>query len=390
MPEIPGSKAEKPETTEFAASLYKQTVQMSSEADNLLLSPLSVYLSMVMLRAGAARESARQIEAALNFDKATVNSSAINKAMQSFMGQLKVDASNCRISDKIWQQKYFCFYACRLFAETLKRYYGAEIGEVNFAVDPKKARAQINKWVNESTSGKIPEFFGPHVLTQDTRFVLTNAVFFRGAWKYPFIQDYTAPTSFTVLAKNGVQVKKRVPTMYVKQDLRIDYGIKSGYQLVELPYKNPRFSMIIVLPHTVSGLRDLERNITARELKRMVATVQRRSAWPLEVFLPKFTLSFSLDLNDALKGLGIKDIFDPARADLSKINGFRGMFVSSVTHKTFIKVNEFGTEATGATGTVTDDFNLDSIRVNRPFLFFIYHKSTESVVFLGRVMDPTK
>ena len=375
-------------TTEFAVKMFHEITKETNDAANVVFSPLSVYLALGMLNVGARKKCSKQIEDVLGM-KLGENPADMNIAVQGLIKSLNADSRNFRIANKIWQQKYFCYTQCHRFAKTLKEYYFSELGEVDFARNPKIATQQINKWVSNKTNGKIDKLMPEGMLGTDTRFVLTNAILFQGAWQHPFIKEYTGPRTFTVF-QDGRAIKKGVPMMYVKEHFYVTYGYGSTYRLVELPYKNERFSMTIILPHRASEFSKLESSLDAKLLKKMSVDVSRGPKTLTEVHLPKFKISKSLKANDVLKALGIKDIFDPIEADLTDITGFRGMYVSAVTHEAYINVDEVGTEASGGTGIVTDDLTLDSIRINRPFLFFIQHKPTASIAFLGRVTDPSR
>ena len=337
-----------------------------------------------MLRAGAANRSKKQLDFVLGLTDALDT----DIEMKKFSDILFAQNSTLKISNKVWQQKWFCFSRCRRFVKLLQRDYRSGLGEVNFYRSPVLAAREINRWAMIESRGRIQNLIPAGLVSSNTRFMLTNVIYFKASWKTPFLKKYTHPGQFTVL-RNGNPLKKKVPTMYGYGNFRFTYGFGKKYQLLELPYTKAGFSMLIILPLVVTDMHAVEASLTPNKLIDIVKEIESQPLLETAVFMPKFRIANNLVIVEALKKVGLTDIFDPTLADLSNITGFKGMFVSSVAHEAFIKIDEYGTEASGATGIMTGDLSITEIRINKAFIFAIRHAPTQSVIFAGKVVDPT-
>eukprot|EP00112_Aurelia_sp_Birch-Aquarium-sp1_P022035 Seg6085.3 transcript_id=Seg6085.3/GoldUCD/mRNA.D3Y31 product="Leukocyte elastase inhibitor C" protein_id=Seg6085.3/GoldUCD/D3Y31 len=384
FPSIPTSVILASGRAKFAFKLFSQISKESKRNENLFLSPISIYYALAMLRAGAANRSKKQMDKVLGLTDAP----DVDLEMKKFSDVLFAQNSTLKISNKVWQQKWFCFSRCRRFVKQLERDYRSGLGEVNFYRNPVLAARAINNWARIESRGRIQKLIPAALVSSSTRFILTNVIYFKASWKTPFATKYTHQGQFTVLS-NGNALKKKVPTMYAFGNFRFTHGFGKKYQLLELPYTKAGFSMLIILPLAVTDMQAVEDSLTPNKLIDMVREIESQPLLETAVFMPKFRIANNLVIADALKKLGLTDLFDPALADLSNITGFKGMFVSSVAHEAFIKIDEYGTEASGATGIMSGDLSLTEIRINKAFIFAIRHAPTQSVIFAGKVVDPT-
>ena len=371
--------------TNFATSFYQEFLKSSPRKTNVVFSPLSIYMVLAMLRFGTAKESRVQMDSVMALSKI----GNVGAELKSAADMFSTEGGTMKLFSKIWQQKYFCFSRCKSFTKKIQKVFHADLGEVHFAVHPREAANIINRWVFVKSRGRIEKLVKENEIARNTRFVLTNMVYFKANWQSIFVKKLTKLRTFTALS-NGKRVRKYVETMFTHAEFRYSYGFGADYRLIELPYENNNFAMIIILPLALKDIEKVEKTLDFTVLNNMINRLQKRPKVGVDVFMPKFCVSSGLGLNNVLKGMGLTDIFDPSRADLSNISGFKGMYVSNIQHEAFIKVTEHGTEAAGGSSVTTGDLSLsDQFRVNRPFMFVIRHKPTNSIVFLGKVQDPS-
>jgi serpin B len=246
--------------------------------------------------------------------------------------------------------------------------------------DPEAARKEINDWVSARTEEKIPELLPQGIIKPDTRLVLTNAVYFNAAWKTPFEPDRTANLVFH--APGG---DVTVATMRGEiGDLRGAAG--PGYQAVSLPYEGDELDMVIIMPD--AGMFDaVEAGLDATAVQDILGALGPSGYGALR--MPKFEFRAKADMVPALQALGMADAFTEI-ADFSGMDGARNLMITAIQHQAFVKVNEAGTEAAAATGVVAGPTSAPSeLVIDRPFLFLIRDIETGSIIFVGRVLDPS-
>jgi serpin B len=240
--------------------------------------------------------------------------------------------------------------------------------------------------VESQTNGKIKDLIPPESLGAMTRLVLTNAVYFKGDWVQPFQKRNTREEDFTVSA----QEKVKVPLMH--QQMKMGYAEEGTFQVLELPYAGRELSMVVLLPKKVDGLPELEKAITVDKLASLLSNLPVRE---VNTYLPKFKLETSFGLNPTLEALGMKRAFS-READFSGISSAEALYISAVLHKAYVDVNEEGTEAAAATAVVTRAMAVRRpqpvpvFRADHPFLFLICDTRAGSVLFMGRLTNPTK
>ena len=218
-----------------------------------------------------------------------------------------------------------------------------------------------------------------------TRLVLANAIYFKGKWEKQFDENATTRADFRVSPGETV----RVPMMSRKGDF--NYTENGRLQVLELPYQGNELSMVVLLPGKVDGISRMEASLNPKSLDALLGSLETRK---VTVYFPRFKTTSSFNLKDTLESMGMPDAFDPARADFSGIDGHKSLFLSAAIHKAFVEVNEEGTEAAAATGmiVVTTSVPLEPLvfRADHPFLFLIRHNPSGSILFLGRVFDPSQ
>ena len=366
------------DNTAFAIDLYRR---LSNTPGNMLVSPSSISAALAMTYAGARGETERQMARALHFSlKAAELHPAfaalhdrLNAVQQA--GQVKLSIANA-----IWPQADHGFLP--EFIALLKACYDAELTPVDYRHAYEDARLIINAWVEDKTNRKIVELIPRDVLDSLVRLVLVNAVYFKGDWAVQFDPAHTHEAPFRLTADEVVTV----PMM--QQTARLRHGRFDGLQVLELPYAGNELSMLVLLPDTVDGFDALQTTLTAKQLD---AWAQSLEAEEIKVFLPRFKIEYALTLNETLKDMGMRAAFDRDAADFSGMDGAIWLYIGYVLHKTFIDVNEEGTEAAAATAVIMKARSLSltpTFRADHPFIFLIRDSATGSSLFLGRLTNP--
>ena len=238
----------------------------------------------------------------------------------------------------------------------------------------------------QATKDKIQNILPSGSLSDLTRLVLANAIYFKGVWAKPYDKAETASQPFHLSASRRTDV----PLMHHFDNVR--YMEDTGYQAVELPYKGGELSMVILLPRQADACGNLEKRLSPALLARSLNQMKQQ---PVEVFLPRFKLESSFDLIQPLTSMGMPDAFGP-KADFSGMDGTRSLYISSVFHKAWAEVNEEGTEAAAATVVAVAALAVEKppppppvFRADHPFVFFIRDTRSSSILFLGRLADPS-
>jgi len=368
--------------TAFALDLY---AQLGESGKNLFFSPFSISTALAMTYAGARESTAAEMADALHFPPDHTKLHPLFSELLAHLGrigekgEIKLHSANA-----IWIEKT---YAIQDSFQTLNRSrYGAAIFSTDFIKEYEASRKKINLWVEERTESKIRDLLPPGIIDDRTRMVLTNAVYFFGKWAAPFPPRSTQEADFFVSPSHSV----RIPMM--QQKAHFGYAESDLCQVLELPYRGKDLSMLILLPRERDGLPGLESGLTAESLLRLTSDLKRKE---VRIHIPKFQLTESFDLKQALRDLGMIRAFT-RRADFSGMEPKRELFVSAVIHKAFLAVDEAGTEAAAATAVIMAlkaSMPLGEppvFRADHPFLFLIRDNATASVLFLGRLIDPSR
>lgn len=366
----------------FAVSLYKQ---LAAKPGNVFISPISIAGAFGPMAAGARGQTRAEIGKVLHFP---AGDKVLNDSLGGILRTLESDGAGHQVSiaNALWASGNAAIKPA--FVDMAKRSYDAEVEPLSFG-DSAAAAARINTWVDRKTDGRIPKLFEPDAFDPDTMLVVTNAVYFLGDWKVSFDPSRTRSQPFYLA--DGT--KRNVPMMSAGRIRAIYLGAGEAHQpadaveLAELPYKGERLSMVIILPQELDGLPAVEAGLTADKLDKWLARID--SAKPSlqdELQLPRMQFDSSYDLVDPLKALGMKVPFS-----IANFTGMsdKGLKISDVVHKTFVKVDEKGTEAAAATGiVVTTERDHWEFRANHPFLFLIRDKPTGAILFMGRFAEP--
>ncbi|XP_014778358.1 leukocyte elastase inhibitor isoform X1 [Octopus bimaculoides] len=365
----------------FTNSLYQAVATGTNE--NVFMSPFSVATVLSMVYLGARQNSAKQFE---NVLKITSNPDSVALAFKEYFSLLKN-------SDKLVtfnSVNRLCasekFPISEDYKNNISNYFFSDIENVDFITNAEKTRIAINDWVKNNTNNKITDLLPSGSLTPQSVLVLINAVYFKGMWAEKFPEHATSSRKFYLSSDKTVSHD----FMFKSEDFNTK--ISDNYKVVELPYIGKAFSMFVILPNEINGLAALEKEINAEFLKDIVDR-KGFEMTHLELYMPKFHLESSFKLGDVLKKLGLSDIFNPQKADLSGMTGGeKNIYASEMFHKAFVDVNEEGTEAAAATGMVVTNYMLRigmQFDVNHPFTFLIVDNRSKMIHFIGKVTNPT-
>ena len=266
--------------------------------------------------------------------------------------------------------------------------YQASVKQADFKTEAAAVTREINRWVAEKTNDKIQNIIPPGSVDDLNRLVLANALYFKGAWATPFKETATSLQQFHFSNTNHVDV------CLMNQTADFKYTENEDFQAVELPYVGHVLSMVILLPRRKDGWGQLENRLTPALLSSALAQMQTQK---VEVYLPRFKLEASFDLKETLAKMGMPDAFVFGKANLSGFDGSKGLFISGVFHKAWAEVNEEGTEAAAATaqlialGLVGPPPPPPPVfRADHPFIYLIRDTRSGSLLFFGRLADPSK
>ncbi|XP_040895950.1 leukocyte elastase inhibitor isoform X1 [Toxotes jaculatrix] len=371
--------------TLFALELLR-TLSQANPTGNIFVSPLSISSALAMVYLGARGNTAAQMAQALSFssgegvhaDFETLNAD-INSPSASYI---------LKIANRLYGENTANFL--NEFLKATQKYYQADLKAVDFMGNPEVCRGEINSWVEEQTENKIKDLLKPGSVSTMTRLALVNAIYFKGNWMNRFDKANTKEMPFKV----NQNETKSVEMMFQVKKLPYNYIPDHGLQILELPYVGEELSMFILLPEESTDGTDpllkLENELTQERLDEWTNRENMDVHSEVLVHLPKFKLEEDYELNEPLAKLGMTDVFCAAKADLSGMNGKAGLFLSTVAHKAFVEVNEEGTEAAAATAGMVAFCMLreEHFTADHPFLFFIRHNKTKSILFLGRFSSP--
>ncbi|XP_071005863.1 leukocyte elastase inhibitor-like isoform X2 [Oncorhynchus clarkii lewisi] len=370
--------------TAFALELYRTLGQTNT--GNVFISPFSISSALAMVYLGAKGDTAAQMAKVLSFNL----TKDVHTDFQTLNGDINSPSASyiLKLANRLYGEKTCNFLT--EFLESTHKFYHADMKAVDFLGAAEEARGEINGWVEQQTANKIKDLLKPGTVSAMTRLALVNAIYFKGNWLNRFDQKDTKEMPF----KLNQNESKPVQMMHQMKKFPFNYVPDYNLQIVELPYVDEELSMFVLLPEEATDGSDplvkLERELTMEKLDEWTSRNNMDTGTEVIVHLPKFKLEEDYELNKPLTQLGMKDVFEGGRADLSGMNGEGGLFLSTVAHKAFVEVNEEGTEAAAATAGIVAFCMIreEHFTADHPFLFFIRHNKSKSILFLGRFSSP--
>lgn len=374
----------------FATDIYGQ-LRDENPGANFFYSPYSLSTILSMAYAGAEESSESQLGEALHL---SISEETLHPAANALALSLQSSGDGgdgetrrgtpfqLRLADAVWGQSGFSIR--EPYLDTLVRHYGAGLKTLDFRNDPESARETINRWVAQQTDEKIEDLLPDGSLDSRTRLVLTDAIYFEATWANTFDEEKTEEGPFTTLDGETVQT----PMMH--GELRGGTNVAEGdrWTAVELPYVGGETSMVAILPDE-GAFEAVEEELSVEWLNEVFGQLEPQA---LDLTMPRFELESAFSAKSLLGELGVKAPFDPEAADFTGIAETDDLFLTDVVHKAYVSVDEEGTEAAAASGAtmgVTSMPQYREVSLDRPFVFAIRHRETGTLLFVGRVTDPT-
>lgn len=363
----------------FAIDLYKELIL--SENENIFMSPYSIFSAIAMTYEGADGQTKQEMKDVFYFPEDNILRSnfaalynQINKKNKQYI---------LRTGNALWAQQDYPFI--KEYISRVERYYGGKAVNLDFVTETEQSRQTINTFIEQQTNNRIKDLLPQGSITPLTALVLTNAIYFKGDWEFQFDKKDTRELPFYITKENIVQT----PIMFMNPEENLNYLETTELQILELPYKNKELSMLILLPKKEVALEKIEQTLTYEQINEWQEKFRQRKVH--EIYLPKFEFEHSNQLSKNLKHLGMVSAF--GGAVFSRMSEINDLVISEVIHKAFIKVDEEGSEAAAATAVIMEStsVNLDRIifNANRPFIFMIKENQTNSILFLGRMVNPS-
>jgi serpin B len=359
---------------EFAIDLYRQVA--ADQPGNTIVGPYSATFALSMIYAGARGQTATEIAQVLHADG--VDPASWHEGINAY--DLTLDArttgspTEWNSANRVWTRPGLPLRA--EYLDVLTGAYGSPLAEVDFGGEPEAARSLINSWIEGETNELIPELFPSDSFDSTTQMVLVNAVAMDAPWEFPFDPAQTRPAPFTLADGTAVEV----PMMHYDEYLPALWT--EDLKAVELPYGGGALSMVVIVP---ADLAAFEAELTTESL---AAVIDQIADGGIHLSMPKWTARTHVTLNDTLVALGMPTAFGGA-ADFSGMVDGGGLALAQVEHEAVIEVDEAGTRAAAATGGVMVDSHGPTILVDRPFLYVIRDRGADTILFIGRVADPT-
>ncbi|NXJ86264.1 SPB10 protein, partial [Trogon melanurus] len=401
---------------EFTVDLFNK-LNETNKGKNIFFSPWSISSALALMYLGAKGDTATEMAEVLHFAQAAgaEGSSTVARPSRGRPKRRKMDPEHkqddaihsgfkellsainkprstysLKTANRIYIEKTFPLLPT--YIELSKNYYKAQPQKVNFKTVPEQCRKEINAWVEKQTEGKIKNLLVSGDVVNSTKLVLVNAVYFKAEWEVKFRAGNTDLQPFR-LSKNKT---KPVKMMYLRHTFPVLIMEAMNFKMIELPYVKRELSMFILLPNDIkdstTGLEQLERELTYEKLlewtdsKKMTETL-------VDLYLPKFTMEEGLDLSASLNSMGMRSTFS-SNADFSGMAEKGDVLISKVIHKSFVAVDEKGTEAAAATAVITVTSapigHVLKFKVDHPFHFFIRHNKSKSILFFGRFCSPVE
>lgn len=367
----------------FGWEIMQEAVQRETEElDNTVISPLSIAAALYMTYNGADGETKTAMGETLKLNG--ISPDSLNAAFLELTKLLEDTEAEVRLTSAnaiFWDDARLS--PSGNFLARMVSFYEAETFNEDFQNNAGAVLDKINSWVNDQTEGRIQKILDK-LDPQEVMF-LVNALYFIGDWEQPFVAEVTSDQAFTL--SNGQEI--RVPTMY--QDNTFTYYDGNDFKGVSCTFADTSLAMWFVLPPAGQKIDDFIADISYEDI--VEGLMLKANSGRLELQLPKFEVNYKIQLNDALKAMGMEIAFDPMQANFSNIGStaFGNTYISRVEHKTFLKIDEKGAEGAAVTSVGIGVTSLPpSIKFDRPFLTILIHKSTQTPVFIGKIENPLR
>ncbi|XP_072306683.1 leukocyte elastase inhibitor-like [Eucyclogobius newberryi] len=368
--------------TSFTLDLFR-CLREQNQRSNVLFSPLSISAALSMVLLGAKGRTAKQMRAGLK----TKDCKDVHSSFAALLKEFKKADSSfvLSVANRLYGEQSCKFI--KTFLEGTRKYYDAELETVNFMKKADEARIQMNSWVEEQTQGKMKHLLVKDAVDSTTKLVLVNAIYLKADWGNQFDKELTKDGTFRLNKRES----KTVRMMQKSETFKLRQVPDVSCQVLELPYKRRELSMLIILPNDIedstTGLQKLEMQLTYENFVEWTHP-DKMAVHQVDVRLPRFRIEENYELSEVLKSVGMDDAFDQFKCDFSGMSPTKGLVLSRAVHRAFVDVNEAGTEAGAATMVLaalgSSKHPRATFNADHPFLFFIRHNATGTVLFAGR------
>ncbi|XP_011829553.1 PREDICTED: serpin B13 [Mandrillus leucophaeus] len=383
-------------STRFGFDLFKELKKTND--GNIFFSPVGLLTAIGMLLLGTRGATASQLEEVGHSRGASVFSmhkfilgviektEAIHQQFQKFLTEISklTNDYELNIANRLFGEKTYLFL--QKYLDYVEKYYHASLEPVDFVNAADESRKKINSWVESKTNETIKDLFPDGSISSSTKLVLVNTVYFKGQWDREFKKENTKEEKFWM----NKSTSKSVQMMTQSHSFSFTFLEDLQAKILGIPYKNNDLSMFVLLPNDIDGLEKIIDKISPEKLVEWTSPghmEERR----VNLHLPRFEVEDSYDLEAVLAAMGIGDAFSEHKADYSGMSSLSGLHAQKFLHSSFVAVTEEGTEAAAATGigfTVTSAPGHENVHCNHPFLFFIRHNESNSILFFGRFSSP--
>ncbi|NXQ91304.1 ILEU inhibitor, partial [Nyctibius grandis] len=384
--------------TKFCLDFFKELCKVKRN-ENIFFSPLSISAALSMVQMGARGNTAEEMEKvgesvllkkAFSCFSQCKETGGAHSQFQELLSALGKAGATCSLSiaNRLFGEVTFQFL--QQYLDSTRALYHAELEAMDFINAAEESRGKMNSWGEKKTSGKIKHLFPPGSFGRTTVLALVNAIHFKGQWAVKFKEKYTREMPFRL----NKSEHRNILMMCWTGECKLARRQEEQVTVLELPYTGEELSMFILLPENIcdesTGLEQLESAVTYEKLAEWT---NMENVYPQEitVYLPRFRMEESCELIPVLQALGMRDAFILEQADFSGLSGEPGLFLSKAIHKSFVEVNEEGTEAAAATGFVIIEECCSipyEFRADHPFLFLIKHNPSKNILFFGRCCSP--
>jgi serpin B len=361
---------------EFALKLFSELNK--NDEENVFFSPYSIFSAFAIVYEGARSRTAEEIKNVFYFP----DYSLLRPNFARIYNEINKDSNEfeLRTGNALWLQSDYPFL--NEYKSIVEKYYGAKAANLDFKNELENSRQTINSFIEEQTKGKIKDLIPPESLDTSTKAVITSAIYFKGFWKKEFNPKNTREMDFKISPQKIVKV-----LMMAMEDEKFNYTETEEVQVIELPYKGDKIFMCIILPK--NSLKDIE-PLTLEKLKEWKSKMKETEF--SSIYIPKFEIKKRYFLKRNLMNMGINDAFSWS-ADFSGMTGKKELFISTVVHQAYVKVDEKGTEAAAATAVGVQPLlkrEKKTFKADHPFIFLIEEKNTNTILFIGKIANPTQ
>ncbi len=379
--------------SDFTIDFYHEVIENDEAQDkNIFFSTYSIENALAMIWAGANNDTSVQIADTLHLTLPPEKFHSTLNALNIDLNQCDDQASSSgepfqlNLINAVWSRIGYPFLSSYL--DTIAEHYNAGVTTLDFINNPDGSRKIINQWIEDQTSEKVKNLLPENSITSDTEMVITNTIYFKASWLFPFDEELTHPGDFTRLDDSIII------SQMMHQMINTQFFTGDSYDAVELPYVTltdeegclKELSMLLIIPHE-DNFKTVENTLDYKSISSIVSSLT--TGW-INLTLPKFEFNYEIKCKEIMYNIGMVDMFNPLTADFTKMVNIDDSkpWIDQIYHKAFIAVDEKGTEASAATAGVGIQSIVPSISADKPFIFFIRDNITGTILFVGRVLDP--